>query len=140
MSRAVLLDTNLLIGAFEPEEGNEQHALAKKRLRALLLDPEVKLAITPLIRYEVLRGARRVSIAKLDEKLDDFQEFDVRGADARRAAEIFRMAQQQGIKLDNHKFDVFHCVCAQLNQLEIESADSDILRIQKLLKSEDNNA
>lgn len=140
MSRAVLLDTNLLIGAFEAEDGNEQHAQAQVRLRALLQDPDVKLAITPLIRYEVLRGARRVSAEQLDARLNAFQEFDVRGADARRAAEIYRRAQQQGTALDKRKFDVFHWVCAELNQLEIHSADGDIEKIRNLVQVAEKNA
>jgi predicted nucleic acid-binding protein len=140
MSRAVLLDTNILIGAFEPEQGNEPHMQAQARLRALLQDPDVKLAITPLIRYEVLRGARRVSVEQLDERLNAFQEFDVRGADARRAAEIYRQAQQQGTALDKRKFDVFHWVCAELNQLEIDSADGDIQKIRNLVQVGQKNA
>ena len=140
MSRAVLLDTNLLIGAFEPEEGNEQHKQAQLQLRALLKDPDVKLAITPLIRYEVLRGARRVAVEDLNARLNAFQEFDVRAADARRAAEIFRQAQQNGTPLEKRMFDVFHFVCAELNDLELGTADGDIQKIRNLVQVKDKNA
>ena len=140
MSRAVLLDANLLIGAFELEEGNEQHKQAQLQLRALLKDPDVKLAITPLIRYEVLRGARRVSVEDLNARLNAFQEFDVCAADARRAAEIFRQAQQQGTPLEKRRFDVFHFVCAELNNLELGTADGDIQKIRNLVQVKEKNA
>lgn len=134
--RSLLLDANLLIGAFDTEHGNEAHEAARSRLIELLQDDSVKLAITPLIRYEVLRGARNVSIEALSDALDDFQEFDIRGRDARRAAELFQLAERQGRKLNRRKFDVFHCVCAESNDLEIISQDADIAAIQELMKTE----
>lgn len=139
MTRAVLLDANLLIGAFDSAAGNEEHQRSKERLRELLLDPEVKVAISPLIRYEVLRGAK-CDFDELDEKLSDFHEFEVSGRDARRAAEIFRRAVAADMKLDKRKFDVFHCVCAEINELEILSRDGDIEKIQNLMKAVDENA
>lgn len=133
MPRAVLLDTNILIGAFDGEDGNMNHELARQRLKALLEDDDVKLSISPLIRYEVLRGARNVPIEKLDEALSRFQEFDTRGRDARRAAEIFRLAKEKNVLLNKRTFDVFHCVCAELNNLELASQDGDIPAIQNLM-------
>ncbi len=58
MTEKYLLDTNLLIAALD-EAGTteaEKSQQAKERLKALLADPASALAITPLIRYEVLRG------------------------------------------------------------------------------------
>lgn len=134
MAGFFLLDANLLIGGLDPEPGNKKHEEARDRLRELLEDPEVKLAITPLVRYEVLRGARRVSLPELSAALDDFQEFEIRGRDAYRAAQLYQQARQQGKRLDKHKFDVFHCVCAESNQLEILSQDGDIGTIQQLMR------
>lgn len=44
MTRKLLLDTNMLIGAFEPEPGNAAHAKARETLRQLSADTDVKLA------------------------------------------------------------------------------------------------
>ncbi len=140
MTRTILLDTNLLIGAFDPEDGNASHIEAKRRLMELLEAPEIKLAITPLIRYEVLRGAKNVDPTALNEQLNGFHEFEVRGEEARRAAELFRTARQQGKALEKHSFDVFHCVCAELNGLEIDSQDRDIARIQNLIRASNQHA
>ncbi|PAT41071.1 type II toxin-antitoxin system VapC family toxin [Vandammella animalimorsus] len=135
MSRRVLLDANLLIGALDGEPGNAQHAQARQRLEDLLQDPEVTLAISPLIRYEVMRGVRRVSADQLREILNDFHEFDVRACDAERAAQLFQQARQQGRALDKRSFDLFHCVCAELNGLELDSQDGDIPKIQELIRA-----
>ncbi|MDO5626220.1 MAG: PIN domain-containing protein [Pseudomonadota bacterium] len=134
MTRAVLLDANLLIGALDAEQDNPQHAAARQRLDALLADPQVKLAISPLIRYEVLRGVRRVLPEKLEEILNDFHEFDVRAKDAVRAAELFREAKARDKTFDKRQFDVFHCVCAELNRLEFDSQDGDVPKIQALMR------
>lgn len=141
MSRKVLLDTNLLIGAFDGQLGNAAHESARQRLTALLADPGVKLAITPLIRYEVLRGVRDVDlVGELNAVLNDFHEFEVRGAEARRAADVFRRARATGVNLDKRSFDIFHCVCAELNGFEIDSQDGDIPKIQQLIQAGPDHA
>lgn len=140
MMRRVLLDANILIGAFDPEPGNANHAAAKAKLEALLTDPQVKVALTPLIRYEVLRGARGVTIAALDGVLNGFHEFEVRGSDARRAAEIFQSARANGVPLNKRQFDVFHYVCAESNFLEFLSDDGDIKHIKGLVGQIAKNA
>ncbi|MDO4699278.1 MAG: hypothetical protein Q4A69_01140 [Moraxella sp.] len=53
--RYVLLDSNILIGAFDGDLDNEKHQRAKNLFKELLKDDDVRIAITPLIRYEVLR-------------------------------------------------------------------------------------
>lgn len=134
MTRKVLLDTNLLIGALDAEPGNGAHVLARERLRALLMDPDVKLAISPLIRYEVMRGTKNAPLSQLREILNDFHEFDVSARDAERAAELFQTARRQGVVLDKRTFNLFHCVCAELNNLEFESQDGDVPKIQYLMR------
>ncbi|PAK91695.1 PIN domain-containing protein [Stenotrophomonas rhizophila] len=138
--RLVLLDANILIGALDGEQGNEAHDDAMAQFEALVNDPDVKLAISPLVRYEVLRGMREDDVDFVNSQLNDMKEFEVRGAEAIRAAEVFRRARQKDIKLDKRKFDVFHCVCAELNNLEILSRDADIESIQNLMKAVDENA
>lgn len=139
MTRKLLLDTNMLIGAFEPEPGNAAHTKAKEKLKHLSEDTEVKLAITPLIRYEVLRGVRRISPDKMEDVLNGFQEFEVRGAEARRAAELYRLAKNKGMDLSKRSFDLFHCVCAEANGLEILAQDGDIPKIQQLIQDSKNS-
>ncbi len=134
MTRKVLLDTNMLIGAFDADPDNDAHAEARARLQTLLQDAEVRLAISPLIRYEVMRGAKNVPLEQLQAVLNDFHEFDVRARDAERAAELFQAARRQGLHLDKRAFDLFHCVCAELNQLEFESQDGDVPKIQNLIR------
>jgi predicted nucleic acid-binding protein len=136
----VLLDTNLLIGAFEREPGNAQHDAARQRFLAIVADPEIEAVITPLVRYEVLRGVRRISPEKMMDALDQFQEFNVRKEEANRAAEVFRLAEGIGTKLDKRSFDLFHCVCAEVNGLEIVSQDHDIQKIQQLIQGSNPNA
>ncbi|MDA8451330.1 PIN domain-containing protein [Acidovorax sp. NCPPB 3859] len=138
MSQGFLLDTNLLIGAFDGEPGNTEHEAAAERLRQLIDDPSVQLAITPLIRYEVLRGAVRIGVDELNDVLNGFREFEIRGSDGRRAAELFREAKAQGLVLNKRTFDLFHCVCADANRLEIASQDGDIPKIKNLIEASKN--
>ena len=141
MPRTILLDANLLIGAFDGDtDNNPAHAEAKEIVEGLLRDPDVRLATSPLIRYEVLRNVQRIPVADLESILNDFQQFDVREKEARRAAEIYRLASTSGQKLDKRLFDVFHYVCAELNALEFDSQDGDIPKIRKLAQSGNQNA
>ena len=143
--RKVLLDANLLIGAFDDEDSpNPAHQKAKETVRAWMVDADVELVITPLVRYEVLRGVRTVSMSDKEAVLNDFPELEVRAEQAREAAEIFRIYQDQrgpnGIALDKRSFDFFHCACAKTYGLEIGSQDSHIAQIQKLIQDHAENA
>lgn len=141
MPRTILIDANLLIGAFDGDaDNNPAHAAAKEKVEGLLRDPDVRLATSSLIRYEVLRNVQKVPVADLESILNDFQQFDVREKEARRAAEIYRLASASGQKLDKRQFDVFHYVCAELNELEFDSQDGDIPKIRKLLQLGNQNA
>lgn len=135
MTKKILLDTNLLIGALDGDPDNEQHQKAEKLLEEYLEDPDVRLAITPLIRYEVLRGVKQEDIAELNERLNQFEEIDIRAAMATRAAQLFAVAKNSSnpTLLNKRSFDLFHCVCAELNDLEINSHDGDIEKIKELI-------
>ena len=56
--RKVLLDANLLIAALDESSTTSpvEREIAKTTLNDLLSQGDVALVITPLIRYEVLRG------------------------------------------------------------------------------------
>lgn len=134
MTAAFLLDTNLLVGAFDGDPNNDLHLAAKNRLRELLKMPDSRLAITPLIRYEVLRGVRRVSVEDMNRRLDGFTELEVTRDDAVLAARIYAQAQSLGKPINKRTFDVFHCVAAHRNQLEVASRDGDIPHIMAVLR------
>ena len=139
--RKVLLDANLLIGALD-ESGRtseEQRDEAKEILNALLSDVEVTLVITPLIRYEVLRGIswdNQDNFNQLKRALDGLTELDVNREISELAADLFRFdraendAQQRNI--EKRKFDVFHLASAKRHSLELASQDSDIASLDGL--------
>ncbi len=134
MARFILLDANVLIGAFDHDASNANHIEAKAMVRELLKDDSVKIAITPLIRYEVLRGVRRISLETMQTILNDFQEFEITDIEGNAASQIYRTALNKGQKLDKRSFDVFHYVVAHIRQLEWKSLDSDIAKIEALVR------
>jgi predicted nucleic acid-binding protein len=129
---------------FFDEDGTisiEKREAAKQQLEALLSDPDAALAISPLIRYEVLRGIHwqdSARLARLMDVLNRFEEFDIGKEVSMLAADLYRFSafqdQQAGrsSNLDKRKFDVFHFATAQVNQLSLASADSDVAKIQRL--------
>lgn len=139
--RKVLLDANLLIGALD-ESGTtseEQRDEAKEILNALLSDEEATLVITPLIRYEVLRGivwGNQENFNQLKQVLDGLTELDVNRDVSELAADLFRFdrsendAQQRNI--EKRKFDVFHLASAKRHLLELASQDTDIADLEEL--------
>jgi predicted nucleic acid-binding protein len=134
MKRKVLLDTNMLIGTFDHDPNNSRHVEARKDFRALLADENVDLVITPLVSYEVLRKPTRVSPADLEAKLSRIQSLPIREEEACRAAELFRLAESKNMNLDKRSFDLFHCVCAEVNGLEVASQDPHIKTIKDLIR------
>lgn len=153
MMRRVLLDANTLIGAFDGDLENEAHEAARERFLRLMADPDAEVVITPLIRYEVLRGVQRISFDRMQAALDNFQEFNVREEEANLAADMYRIAKESGLfGLDNDKkkaderrwfnrsFDLFYYACAEINRLGIDSNDRHIQQIQQLIQGCNQNA
>lgn len=134
VSKYILLDANLIIGAFDHDSENKKHIESKQIVEALLLDDNVKIAITPLIRYEVLRGVRRVPTEQMVEILNDFEEFEITDVEGNRASDIYRLAIVKNQKLDKRSFDVFHYVVAEIRDLEWMSQDNDLSKIANLAK------
>ncbi|WP_144818293.1 PIN domain-containing protein [Enterobacter sp. DE0047] len=144
MTRNVLLDTNLIIAAFDPHGTTSQEikSLAIRQLSTLLEDPEAVLFITPLVRYEVLRGITWQSeeqFLAMKNVLKVFTELDVTRDISELSANLFRfdtwLAQQANDRnrnVDKRKFDVFHYCSAHCNSLEFCSNDTDIGRIRTL--------
>lgn len=143
MTRKVLLDANLLIAAFDRSGSTapEMKQRAIQQLEALMQEPDIVLFITPLVRYEVLRG-----IAWQDARvwceiaaiLNEFPELEITRDISDLSANLFRFdkyqAEQKTEKrnLDKRKFDVFHFCCAHCNGLDIYSNDSDIAKVGQL--------
>lgn len=137
----VLLDANMLIGAFDHDANNPQHVAAKKQVKQLLSNNNIKIAITPLIRYEVLRGVRRISFADMQAILNDFQEFEITDIEGTLASKIYRLglASKPLVKLDKHSFDVFHYAVAKTQNLQLNSFDGDLTTIDNLYKQNFNH-
>ena len=137
MTRGMLLDTNLIIQAFDyaGTSAPETRAAAKNHINALLSDPDVMLAITPLIRYEVLRGVPAVDAARmqaLSAVLTQFETYEIRSAEANLAAELWRYAVSKDQRPNKRSFDIAHVASAKVNNLEMASTDQDIAKLLSL--------
>lgn len=132
VSEFVLLDTNLLIGAFDHDKDNPKHVEARSIVVELMRDKSKIIAITPLIRYEVLRGVKHIAVEDMQDILDDFAEFEITDIEGNKAAEIYRIAKCEDIKLDKRSFDVFHYVVAKVRDLDWQSYDKDWTQIDSL--------
>lgn len=143
MTRRVLLDTNLLIAAFDVTSttSEEKRTHARTTLSHLLSDNEVALAITPLIRYEVLRGVAWLNpenYQDLKNILSAFTEFDISREVSELAADLYRFDKHQAEQknenknLEKRKFDIFHLACSKCNHLELASQDTDIAKLNLL--------
>lgn len=147
MTKKILLDTNLLIAAFDNNAttSEEIRNTAKNKLSELLSDPDVVFFITPLIRYEVLRGIaweRGEDFQALQDILNTFPELDVTRNISELAANLFRFEKWNMLKnkdssrnLDKRKFDIFHFCSAECNSLALCSNDTDIGKINTLYHS-----
>ncbi|MDK2711086.1 PIN domain-containing protein [Enterobacter cloacae] len=143
MTRKFLLDTNLLIAAFD-ENGTtsaEAKSAAIALLSELLSDQQVKLFITPLVRYEVLRGItweKQDDFLTMQQTLNSFPELEITRDISELSANLFRFDKQKALDLgekrnvDKRRFDVFHYCSATCNCLELCSADTDIGKINTL--------
>lgn len=137
MTRGVLLDTSLIIQAFDSGATSDPatKSEAKRRMNELLTDPEVMLAITPLILYEVLRGLPANDGDRIQSLLDiltQFENYEIRLAEANLAAELWRYVISKGQSPIKRSFDIVHIASAYQNDLEMASADADIGKLKSL--------
>ncbi|MDG6361462.1 type II toxin-antitoxin system VapC family toxin [Glaesserella parasuis] len=136
-----LLDTNYLIYLADPNANPTKKAEVLQDLALKLEDPETLLFLTPLIRYEVLRGVEWDNIEKLNtlkSALKAFQTIDINDDIADLARNLFRLDkanQKNGSKvIEKYQFDMFHFATAKENDLEILSKDRDMTAIENLFK------
>lgn len=139
--KSVLVDANILIALLDGDDNNPNHVEAKQKFNDLI-QQNVAIAITPLIRYEVLRGVKSISIDDAKEILDDFVEFNITDKEANPSAKIFHFSRSNdfssnntGIKLDKQNFDVFHYVVAKIRNLELVNVNQkDFSKIEKVIE------
>lgn len=143
MTRKVLLNANLLIAAFDTNgtTSEEMKVVASEKLSALLSDPDAVIFITPLVRYEVLRGINwqnQAAFQAMQATLNEFPELEITRDISELSANLFRLDKDIAIKLnekrnvDKRRFDVFHFCSAHCNSLELCSNDTDIAKISGL--------
>jgi len=108
-------------------------------LSELLDRDDVAVAITPLIRYEALRGISWTDVCRyqnIAEVLDQLESFDITRDIADLATDLYRFysyeAKSSDRNMEKRKFDVFHYACARRHDLKLASMDSDIDRIESL--------
>lgn len=139
MQRLVLLDSQLLILALDATEQDvEKIARAKEKLTKLLQDDTVKLCITPLIRYEVMRGLKSCDNSHISAVLSSFMMFDIKENIGKLAADLFyhsRVISPEEPLVDKRTFDVFHFASAQCYALELETWDKDFNKIERVYQS-----
>lgn len=139
--KGYLLDTNYLIYL------NEENADAEKRKEILqefaekLGQENSRFFLTPLIRYEILRGVTwqdSEKLQKLSAALMAFESLEITKTVADLADDLYRFdrfdAEQKNQKknLEKIKFDVFHYATAHIHHLEILSRDDDVDKIKAM--------
>ena len=137
MIKKVFLDANLIISAFDTGKPD-----ARKKMHALLSNDDIALFISPLIRYEVLRGVPygdTTKYAKLQKILDGFKELNIERDISELSSNLYRYDvhtanPKQNKNFDKRRFDTFHFATATCNKLDIESFDTDIGKIEALYK------
>lgn len=136
-----LLDTNYLIYLYDSNADQTKRQEVLKDLEKILTNTDSRFAITPLIRYEVLRGIKWEDDEKLrqfEEILKQFQSFEIRDEIADLARDLYRFDLYQAQKnntpknFEKRKFDMFHYATAHIEQLEILSEDGHLEDIQTL--------
>ncbi|MDR1708677.1 MAG: PIN domain-containing protein [Candidatus Accumulibacter sp.] len=124
MTRRVLLDANMLIGGLDNDPGNAEHQASRQLFEELMADENVEVVVSPLTRYEVLCGIKRIPAADVEAALDAIEHYSVTEAEADRAAELFRLykdryeVKSQPMNRYKRAFDLFYCACLEVNGLE----------------------
>lgn len=144
MTMSVLLDTNLLIAAYDDEGSTSPEEKQKAQVRMNeLLDGDKVLYISPLIRYETLRGVtfeNNERYRKVKQALDQLPQLEITTDVSELAADLFRFdrqAPQEQRRLannpDKYRFDVFHFACAQCNGMVVATLNvNDFNKIDDL--------
>lgn len=136
-----LLDANFFINLYDEKATSETRLVALKSVETLLQDEETRFVISPLIRYEVLRGVNwgdEKKLTQLSGIIKQFELLDISREVADLARDLYRFddyeAKQhnQPKNLEKRKFDMFHYATAKVNGIELLSADAHIEKIDAL--------
>ncbi len=135
-----LLDTNYLILLADPKVEEERKQEILRDFKSKLEDKETRLFLTPLIRYEVLRGVDwddMERLKNLKKVLRGFQTIDIDDDIADLARNLFRLdrrnqAQGSQKKIEKYQFDIFHFATAKENNLQLLSLDRDMETMNSL--------
>ena len=136
-----LLDTNFVIYLSDEQSDADKRKLVLQQMAEKLAEDDAKFVLTPLIRYEVLRGVEwqhTDKLATLKHVLEKFESLDITQDVSDLAMNLYRFDKfqaaqsQQPKNLDKRKFDMFHYATAAVNELAILSHDSDIEKIETL--------
>ena len=136
-----LLDTNYLIYLADKDANPAKRAKVLQDLKQKLMEEETAFVLTPLIRYEVLRGVAWDNPKKLKEILNvikQFKSLDITKAVSDLARDLYRFdvhRNQQNNQQRNYekrKFDMFHYAVAYVNGIELLSKDTDVEAIKQL--------
>lgn len=137
-----LLDTNYLIYLADPNADKIKKKEVLEDLKRKLEEGDTHLFLTPLIRYEVLRGVEWDDfdlLKRLKTALDQFETIDINDDIADLARNLYRKDkanQKAGSQkiIEKYQFDMFHFATAKENNLEILSKDRDITAIEALFE------
>lgn len=136
-----LLDTNYLIYLVDPNADQTKKAEVLKDFKQKLEDENSRFMLTPLIRYEVLRGVKwddQSKLLQLENILKEFKSLDIRDDIADLARDLYRFDEYESKinnvskNLEKRKLDMFHYATAKLENLKVLSKDSHLPQIEKL--------
>lgn len=136
-----LLDANALIDLYDTVADVEQRLEALRKIEPLLQHEDSRFVISPLIRYETLRGidwGEDDRLTHLSDVIKQFDSLDISQEVADLACDLYRFdayeskQNNQKKNLDKRKFDVFHYATAKVYGIEILSADMHIEKIGAL--------
>lgn len=140
MSRQILLDANIIISAYDRRDSDDKPLSQKQKdevqeFLELSKSADVSFAITPLIRYEILRNAKDFS--KLKSIIDEFPEFDIGKEIGNLAVDIYILHAKKLLnndpkaKPEKRSFDICHYASAKCNELELFTLDDEFSKFDE---------
>lgn len=136
-----LLDANYLISLFDESRLKKERFKVLNEFKERLADSNSRFVLTPLIRYEVLRGVSwndEEKFQRMEKALSGFELLEITQAVADLARDLYRFddfearQKNESRNLEKRKFDIFHYATAKIYQLELLSADKDFSAIKAL--------
>ena len=146
-----LLDANYLISLLDETRLPDIRRPVLEDFRTKLNDDSSRFVLTPLIRYEVLRGVSwndEEKFQRMEKALSGFELLEITQAVADLARDLYRFdyfearqkearkeeaRQKKEIRnFEKRKFDIFHYATAYVYQLKFLSADKGFSAIEAL--------